>query len=162
MNKVEIFTAVSPLIVNQVGVEVGLVTLDQHFVEDLGADSIDVVELIMATEEHFSIEIPDEDAEKLATVKMLVNYIYDHHDPNANQVVRGSIELGRVMDSAPDSPATEPLNDNSVRIYIDNTITQKRGYQADKSNSIMARETAKHQVEALQVMREKLFGSRLP
>jgi len=57
------------------GVEEEEVTLEAHFVEDLGADSLDTVELVMALEEEFEIEIPDEDAEKILTVGKALDYI---------------------------------------------------------------------------------------
>ncbi len=60
---------VKEIIVQQLGVDAGKVTADASFVDDLGADSLDVVELVMAFEEEFSVEIPDEAAEKIATVK---------------------------------------------------------------------------------------------
>lgn len=69
---------VKDIIVEQLGVEIGQVTENAKFIEDLGADSLDIVELVMALEEEFSIEIPDDDAEKIATVSDAVNYINDH------------------------------------------------------------------------------------
>jgi acyl carrier protein len=69
---------VKNIIVEQLGVEESQVTDTAKFVEDLGADSLDTVELVMALEEEFSIEIPDEDAEKIATVGDAVNYISEH------------------------------------------------------------------------------------
>ena len=69
---------VKEIIVEQLGVEAGQVTENAKFVEDLGADSLDTVELVMALEEEFSIEIPDEDAEKIATVTDAINYIVEH------------------------------------------------------------------------------------
>ncbi len=66
---------VKQIIVEQLGVEEGEVTQSASFVDDLGADSLDTVELVMAFEESFSIEIPDEDAEKIKTVKDAVDYI---------------------------------------------------------------------------------------
>ncbi|MEG0069376.1 acyl carrier protein [Cetobacterium sp.] len=63
------------IVVEQLGVDADQVTLESNFVEDLGADSLDTVELIMAFEEEFDIEIPDTDAEKIKTVKDVVNYI---------------------------------------------------------------------------------------
>lgn len=69
---------VKSIIVEQLGVEESQVTDTAKFVEDLGADSLDTVELVMALEEEFSIEIPDEDAEKIATVGDAVNYISEH------------------------------------------------------------------------------------
>ena len=63
------------IIAEQLGVEEEEVTLEAHFVEDLGADSLDTVELVMALEEEFEIEIPDEDAEKILTVGKALDYI---------------------------------------------------------------------------------------
>lgn len=71
----EVFSKVKEIIVDQLGVDEGQVKPDTSFVDDLGADSLDVVELVMALEEEFGIEIPDEDAEKIGTVKEAVNYI---------------------------------------------------------------------------------------
>ncbi|MBZ0157873.1 MAG: acyl carrier protein [Alphaproteobacteria bacterium] len=66
---------VKEIIAKQLGVDAAEVTPDASFVEDLGADSLDTVELVMAFEEAFNIEIPDEDAEKIAKVKDAVDYI---------------------------------------------------------------------------------------
>lgn len=66
---------VKQIIVDQLGVDASDVTPASSFVDDLGADSLDRVELIMALEETFGIEIPDDDAEKIATVKDAVDYI---------------------------------------------------------------------------------------
>ena len=69
---------VKQIIVEQLGVDEGEVTLTASFVDDLGADSLDTVELVMAFEEAFGIEIPDENAEKIATVKDAIEYIEKH------------------------------------------------------------------------------------
>ena len=69
---------VKKIIVEQLGVEADEVTLEAKFIEDLGADSLDIVELVMALEEEFGIEIPDEDAEKIVTVKDATEYIKAH------------------------------------------------------------------------------------
>ena len=66
---------VKEIIINELGVEPEKVSLEASFVEDLGADSLDTVELVMAFEEEFGIEIPDEDAEKLQTVGDAVKYL---------------------------------------------------------------------------------------
>ncbi|HMS85642.1 MAG TPA: acyl carrier protein [Nitrospira sp.] len=66
---------VKKIIAEQLGVEEAEVTPEASFVEDLGADSLDTVELVMALEEEFSIEIPDEDAEKILTVGKALDYI---------------------------------------------------------------------------------------
>jgi acyl carrier protein len=66
------------IIVEQLGVSEEEVTLEASFVDDLGADSLDLVELIMAMEEEFGLEISDEDAEKIQTVQDVVNYITEH------------------------------------------------------------------------------------
>jgi acyl carrier protein len=69
---------VKSIIVEQLGVDANEVTPEASFVDDLGADSLDTVELVMAFEEAFDIEIPDEDAEKIRTVKDAVEYIDKH------------------------------------------------------------------------------------
>lgn len=66
---------VKEIIADQLGVEIDKLVPDAKFVEDLGADSLDVVELIMSFEEEFNIEIPDEDAEKIKTVGDVLNYL---------------------------------------------------------------------------------------
>ena len=66
---------VKEIIVEQLGVNADQVTPDAKFIEDLGADSLDTVELVMALEEEFGIEIPDEDAEKILTVGKALDYI---------------------------------------------------------------------------------------
>ena len=66
---------VRSIIVDQLGVESDKVTADAKFIEDLGADSLDTVELVMAFEENFDIEVPDEEAEKLESVADVVAYI---------------------------------------------------------------------------------------
>ncbi len=71
---------VKKIIVDQLGVEEELVTTEASFVDDLGADSLDTVELVMALEEEFGIEIPDEDAEKITRVREAVEYIDKHAD----------------------------------------------------------------------------------
>ena len=70
---------VKDIIVEQLGVNADQVTPEAKFVEDLGADSLDIVELVMALEEEFGNEIPDEQAEKLLTVGDVVKYIEDTH-----------------------------------------------------------------------------------
>jgi len=69
---------VKKIIVEQLGVDEDEVTPDASFVDDLGADSLDTVELVMAFEEEFGIEIPDEDADKITRVKEAVSYIEGH------------------------------------------------------------------------------------
>ncbi|MDE0730142.1 MAG: acyl carrier protein [Longimicrobiales bacterium] len=66
---------VREIIINELGVELEKVTDDASFVEDLGADSLDTVELVMAFEEEFKLDIPDEDAEKMKTVGDAVKYL---------------------------------------------------------------------------------------
>jgi len=69
---------VKAIIVDQLGVNESDVTAEAHFVDDLGADSLDTVELVMKFEEDFDIEIPDEDAEKIQTVQDAIDYINAH------------------------------------------------------------------------------------
>lgn len=70
-----VFERVKKVVVDQLSVEESLVTPEAGFTADLGADSLDTVELVMAFEEEFGCEIPDEEAEKIATVQDAVNYI---------------------------------------------------------------------------------------
>jgi acyl carrier protein len=69
---------VKKIIIEQLGVKEEQVTNESSFVEDLGADSLDTVELVMALEEEFELEIPDEDAEKITTVQQAIDYIASH------------------------------------------------------------------------------------
>ncbi|MDY3982889.1 MAG: acyl carrier protein [Veillonellaceae bacterium] len=69
------FDKVKAIVVEQLGVDESQVTIDATYIDDLGADSLDIVELIMAFEEEFSVEIPDDVAEKIKTVKDTVEYI---------------------------------------------------------------------------------------
>ena len=69
------FDKVRDIVVDQLGVEADEVNIDSTFIDDLGADSLDIVELIMAFEEEFGIEIPDEAVEKIKTVQDVVSYI---------------------------------------------------------------------------------------
>lgn len=66
---------IKSIVADQLGVDESQVTEDASFVDDLGADSLDTVELIMAFEEEFDVEIPDEDAQKIKTVKDVIDYI---------------------------------------------------------------------------------------
>ena len=75
MTEEEVFGKIKSVVVEQLGVNEGEVTKEASFVEDLGADSLDTVELVMALEEEFDTEIPDEEAEKLTTVGKTVEYI---------------------------------------------------------------------------------------
>ena len=72
------FEKVKKVLVEQLGVDESVITLDSSFVDDLGADSLDIVELIMGLETEFDIEIPDEEAEKITTVGDAVDYIKEH------------------------------------------------------------------------------------
>ena len=78
MSSEEIFEKVKGVIVEQLGVAEGNITMKASFIDDLGADSLDIVELIMALEEEFDIEIPDSDAEKVVTVGDVVDYIKEN------------------------------------------------------------------------------------
>ena len=75
MSSEEIFDKIKEIIVEQLGVAENTVTMEASFIDDLGADSLDTVELVMALEEEFKCEIPDEDAEKIQTVQDAVSYI---------------------------------------------------------------------------------------
>jgi len=72
------FDRVKSVIVDQLGIDADQVKMESYFVEDLGADSLDIVNLIMGFETEFDIEIPDDDAEKIGTVADAVNYIKEN------------------------------------------------------------------------------------
>ncbi|MDD3225302.1 MAG: acyl carrier protein [Clostridium sp.] len=72
------FDKVKKIIADQLGLDANEIKIESSFVDDLGADSLDIVELIMALEEEFDIEFPDEDAEKVKTVGDVVSYIKAH------------------------------------------------------------------------------------
>ena len=78
MSTEEVFERVKRIIVEQLGTVEASVTMDASFLDDLGADSLDIVELVMALEEEFDIEIPDADAEKVVTVGDVVEYIKEN------------------------------------------------------------------------------------
>ena len=75
MSSEEVFDKVKEIIVEQLGVAETAITPDASFIDDLGADSLDIVELIMALEEEFDLQIPDSEAEKISTVGDVVEYI---------------------------------------------------------------------------------------
>lgn len=78
MNTEEVFEKIKETIVEQLGVTDTAVTMEASFIDDLGADSLDIVELIMALEEEFDLEIPDTEAEKIVTVGDAVEYIKEN------------------------------------------------------------------------------------
>lgn len=78
MGTEEVFEKIKAIIVEQLGVSETAVTMDASFIDDLGADSLDIVELVMALEEEFDMEIPDSDAEKVVTVGDVVEYIKEN------------------------------------------------------------------------------------
>jgi acyl carrier protein len=73
-----IFDKIKDIISDQLGIDADEISMESSFVDDLGADSLDIVELIMALESEFDMEIPDEDAEKISLVSDVVNYIKAH------------------------------------------------------------------------------------
>jgi len=75
MDKAQMQAKIVDIIANQLGVEKDIITPEANVVDDLGADSLDVVELVMALEEAFDLEIPDEDAENIRTVKDIFDYL---------------------------------------------------------------------------------------
>ena len=79
-SKEEIVSKVKDLISQSLGVSPDEIVPDASFIDDLGADSLDIVELVMLIEKEFDIEIPDEDAEKISTVQHAIDYINDHKD----------------------------------------------------------------------------------
>ena len=78
MDKSAMQSKIVDIIANQLGVDKEIVTAEANVVDDLGADSLDVVELVMALEEAFDLEIPDEEAEKIRTVKDIIAYLEAH------------------------------------------------------------------------------------
>ena len=78
MDEQKIFEEVKKVVVEQLGVSESEVTREASFVDDLGADSLDTVELVMALEEAFGMEIPDEDAEKIKTIGDTISYVTAH------------------------------------------------------------------------------------
>ena len=78
MSSEEVLEKVKGIIVEQLGVAENAVTMEASFIDDLGADSLDIVELVMALEEEFDIDIPDSDAEKVVTVGDVVDYIKEN------------------------------------------------------------------------------------
>ena len=78
METEEIFEKVKTVIVEQLGIDESSVRMESSFLDDLGADSLDIVEFIMALEEEFGLEIPDEDVEKIVNVKDVVEYISEN------------------------------------------------------------------------------------
>ncbi|HQA59810.1 MAG TPA: acyl carrier protein [Tepidanaerobacteraceae bacterium] len=75
---VEILDRIKQIIADQLGIDEDQIVPEAAFIDDLGADSLDIVELIMALEEEFDMEIPDEDAEKIKTVQDAIDYIKNH------------------------------------------------------------------------------------
>ncbi|MBR2523498.1 MAG: acyl carrier protein [Clostridiales bacterium] len=75
MTREELFDSIKAMIVEQLGVDEATITEDSSFIDDLNADSLDMVELVMAMEQEFDIEIPDDVAEKVSTVKDAIDYI---------------------------------------------------------------------------------------
>ncbi len=78
MSEKEIFQKLKTIVVDQLGVDEENVTMEATFVDDLAADSLDIIELVMAIEEEFDLEIPDSDAEKIVTIGDVVKYIEEH------------------------------------------------------------------------------------
>jgi acyl carrier protein len=78
MSQADIFERVKSIVIEQLEIEAEKIVPNATFTDDLGADSLDIVELVMALEEEFELEIPDEDAEKILTVQDVVDYIQNH------------------------------------------------------------------------------------
>mgnify|MGYP006392091975 CR=1 FL=1 len=78
MSSEEVFEKVKGIIVEQLGVADTSVTMEASFIDDLGADSLDIVELVMALEEEYGVEIPSEDLENITTVGAVIDYIESH------------------------------------------------------------------------------------
>jgi acyl carrier protein len=78
LNEQEIVGKVKKMVASQLGKSEGEISLESAFIEDLGADSLDLVELVMAMEDEFGLEISDEDAERIVTVQDVINYVLEH------------------------------------------------------------------------------------
>jgi len=78
MDEAKVYEDIKKVVVEQLGVSESEIKRESSFVDDLGADSLDTVELVMALEEAFGIEIPDEDAEKIKTIGDTINYVSQH------------------------------------------------------------------------------------
>ena len=74
------FERIQAIVADKLSIDEGNVTMDASFIDDLNADSLDIVELIMALEDELDMEIPDEDVENFKTVGDVVNYVKDHHE----------------------------------------------------------------------------------
>ncbi len=79
MSNDQIFETVQKILVDQLGVEEDLITMESNFIDDLNADSLDIVELVMAMEQEFNISIPDEEAERIKTVGDAVDFIKNNN-----------------------------------------------------------------------------------
>ena len=112
MSSEEIFDKVKEIIVEQLGVAETAVAPEASFIDDLGADSLDIVELIMAIEEEFDLEIPDSDAEKVVTVSDVVDYIKDNVSiyaqisSESRIIVNGPSLISEIFISAPNIPCS--------------------------------------------------------
>ena len=93
---------VKEIIVEHLGVDEDEVTPDASFVEDLGADSLDTVELVMQLEEEFKLDIPDEDAEKITRVREAIEYIESHAGRSSSSGSSGDAETGKVASESTD------------------------------------------------------------
>lgn len=78
LNRDKVTAQVKELIADSLGVDQGGIQVSSSFIDDLGADSLDIVELVMAIEKDFELDIPDEDAERISTVQDAIDYILDH------------------------------------------------------------------------------------
>ena len=89
---------VKKIIAEQLGIEENKVVPEASFVEDLGADSLDTVELVMALEEQFETEIPDEDAQKILTVKDAIDYVATHAVEQSDELYSGGLLLCQIVE----------------------------------------------------------------
>ena len=119
MSSEEVFEKVKGIIVEQLGVADTAVTLEASFIDDLGADSLDIVELVMALEEEFDIEIPDADAEKVVTVGDVVDYIKEKLD----RIVENNFKDIEILRDDLGKPVVKTYN-NLKQICIDYSVLE--------------------------------------
>ncbi len=148
MSKAIVRDKLTTIIMEQLGVDAGRASnIENKIIEDLGADSLDVVQIIMEIEDAFEMEIPDEEAETLVTVDALLEYVNDHHTLD--------------LEPVPAAKGALPFNETTVLAYLDSSI---KGWREKKegTDNADAKVLAGHYIDAYQSVRTSLFGEVLP